>query len=118
MSILDRAEADFRSKLSGKLQSIDVPEWGEKDAPLKVFWKPLINFKSQEKIFALVSAGKSSEAVCQTLITRALDEDGNQMFQQHELEKLMRFTDPNVISRIVSAMAPPEETDIEAIKKN
>jgi len=118
MSILERAEADFREKLSGKPNSIEVPEWGENGTPLKVYWKSLINFKSQEKIFALISAGKTSEAVCQTLITRALDEEGNHLFQQNELEKLMRFTDPNVISRIVEAMAPDEETDIDALKKN
>ncbi len=118
MSILERAEADFREKLSGKPNSIEVPEWGENGTPLKVYWKSLINFKSQEKIFALISAGKTSEAVCQTLITRALDEEGNHLFQQNELEKLMRFTDPNVISRIVEAMAPEEETDIDALKKN
>ena len=118
MSILERAEADFREKLSGKPNSIEVPEWGENGTPLKVYWNSLINFKSQEMIFALISSGKTSEAVCQTLITRALDEEGNHLFQQNELEKLMRFTDPNVISRIVEAMAPDEETDIDALKKN
>ena len=119
MGILDRAEADYRTKLSGKLSSIDVPEWGENGTPLKVYWKPLINFKSQEKIFSLVQAGKTSEAVCQTLITRALDEEGKPLFQQHELEKMMRFTDPNIISRIVTAMSPEEdENAIEEIKKN
>ena len=118
VGIVDRAEADFRSKLSGKLSSIDVPEWGENGTPLKVYWKSLINFKSQEKIFQLINAGKTSEAVCQTLITRALDEEGSHLFQQHELEKLMRFTDPNVIGRSVGAMAPDEDSDVDEIKKN
>ena len=117
MSITDRAEADFREKLGGKPSSIDVPEWGENGTPLKVFWKPLINFKSQEKIFQLVNAGKTSEAVCQTLITRSIDEEGNPLFQQNEMEKLMRFTDPTVIGRIVGAMSPDDE-DIGSLKKN
>ena len=118
VGIVDRAEADFRSKLSGKLNSMDVPEWGENGTPLKVYWKPLINFKSQGKIFALLNEGKTSEAVCQTLITRALDEEGQHLFQQHEMEKLLRFTDPNVISKIVGAMSPEDEDDIDEIKKN
>ena len=117
MSIVDRIESDFRNKLAGELSSIDVPEWGENGTPLKIYWKPLLNFKSQGKIYALINEGKTSEAVCQTLNTRALDEDCNAMFKQHEMEKLMRFSDPNVISRIVSAMAPEEE-DVEEIKKN
>lgn len=119
MSVIDRIESDFREKLSGKLNCIEVPEWGEeKGKPLKIYWKSLINFKAQGKIFALVNDGKTSEAVCQTLITRALDEDGNQLFQQHQMEKLLRFSDPNVISRIVSAMSPEDEADIDLIKKN
>ena len=117
MSIVDRIESDFRNKLAGELSSIDVPEWGENGTPLKIYWKPLLNFKSQGKIYALINEGKTSEAVCQTLITRALDEDGNPMFKQHEMEKLLRFSDPNVISRIVTAMAPEEE-DVDGIKKN
>jgi hypothetical protein len=117
MSLINRLESDFRSKLDGKLNSIEVSEWGENDVPLKVYWKPLINFKSQEKIFQLVNAGKTSEAVCQTLITRALDENGNHLFQQNEMEKLMRFTDPNIISRIVGAMSPEDE-DLDELKKN
>ena len=118
MGIIDIAEADFRSKLNGKLSSMDVPEWGENGTPLKVYWKSLINFKSQEKIFQLVNAGKTSEAVCQTLIIRALNEEGQPLFQQYELEKLMRFSDPNVIGRIVGAMSPEEDNDIDELKKN
>ena len=52
MSIVDRIESDFRNKLAGELSSIDVPEWGENGTPLKIYWKPLLNFKSQGKIFA------------------------------------------------------------------
>ena len=55
MSIVDRIESDFRNKLAGELSSIDVPEWGENGTPLKIYWKPLLNFKSQGKIFALQS---------------------------------------------------------------
>ena len=52
-------------------------------------------------------------------MSRALDEEGKPLFQKHELEKMMRFTDPNIISRIVTAMSPEEDDNaIEEIKKN
>ena len=118
MSIIDNAEADFRSKLNGSLQHIEVPEWGEDGEPLKVFFKPLINFKQQEKVFALTQAGKIGEAVAQTLIIRALDEEGKPLFQQHELDKMMRFVDPTVISRVVNLMAQEEAMDSDNLKKS
>ena len=34
MSILENAEAHFRSRLGGDLKSLDVPEWGDGDKPL------------------------------------------------------------------------------------
>jgi len=118
MSIIDNAEADFRSKLNGSLQHIEVPEWGENGEPLKIYYKPLVNFKQQEKVFALTQAGKIGEAVAQTLIIRALDEDGKPLFHQGELEKMMRFVDPSVISRVVNLMAPEDQLDTEDLKKS
>ena len=49
MSIIDKAAAQFRERLSGELKYVECAEWGEKDKPLKVYYKPAINFKAQEK---------------------------------------------------------------------
>lgn len=117
MSIIDKAAAQFRERLSGDLNSIDVVEWGEKDKPLKIYFKPAINFKAQEKIYALVNAGKSSEAVCQTLIIRALDEDGNHIFRQTDMLKLMHEVDPEIVASIITQMQPAED-DIQTLKKS
>ena len=117
MSVIEKAAAQFRERLNGEPQSIDVPEWSEKDKPFKIYFKPLINFKAQEKIYALVNAGKASEAICQTLVIRALDEDGKQIFQTHDKESLMRESDPDVVGRIIQAMIPDVE-DEEMLKKS
>ena len=117
MSVIEKAAAQFRERLNGELRSIDVPEWSEKDKPFKVYFKPLINFKAQEKIYALVNAGKASEAICQTLIIRALDIDGKNLFRQHDLQTLMHESDPDVVGRIITAMTP-EEDDADTLKKS
>ncbi len=49
MNILENAKNHFRDKLSGDLQSVEVPEWGT-DGTLQSLFKPAINFQSQEKI--------------------------------------------------------------------
>ena len=117
MSVIEKAAAQFRERLNGELQSIDVPEWSEKDKPFKIYFKPLINFKAQEKIYTLVNAGKASEAICQTLVIRALDIDGKNIFRQHDIQALMHECDPDVVGRIIQAMSP-EEFDPETLKKS
>ena len=107
MGVIDKVTTQFRQRLNGELQSIDVPEWD-----IKVYYKPIINFKAQEKIFKLVNEGKSSEAVCMTLIIRALDEHGKQMFQAGNMGELMHEVDPDVVSSIVSRMGVDEDADV------
>jgi len=110
-SAINKATSHFRTRLNGELQSIDVPEWD-----IKVYYKPIINFKAQEKIFKLVSDSKSSEALCMTLVIRALDKDGKPLFQEGHMGTLMHEVDPDVVSGIVTKMGN-ESDDHETLKK-
>ena len=116
MSVLEKATAQFRDKISGELQFVEVPEWGEPDKPLKVYYKPAINFKAQGKILALFKADKDEEAVCQSLIIKALDEDGKHIFKQTDMPNLLHEVDPDIVNRILSEMSINID-DAEALKK-
>ena len=116
MSVLEKATAQFRDKISGELQHVLVPEWGEPDKPLKIYYKPAINFKAQGKILALFKADKDEEAVCQSLIIKALDEDGKHIFKQTDMPNLLHEVDPDVVNRILSEMSINID-DAEALKK-
>ena len=115
-SAIEKATAHFRQRLNGELLSLDVPEWSESVKPFKIYFKPLINFKAQEKIFKLVSDGKSSEALCMTLVIRALDKEGKPLFQEGHMASLMHEVDPDVVSGIVTKMGQ-ESDDHETLKK-
>ena len=115
-SAIEKASNHFRKRLNGELLHLDVPEWGEEGTPFKIYFKPLINFKAQEKIFKLVSDGKSSEALCMTLVIRALDKDGKNLFQEGHMATLMHEVDPDVVSGIVTKMGQ-ESDDHETLKK-
>ena len=115
-SAIDKATSHFRQRLNGELLSLDVPEWGEAGKPFKIYFKPLINFKAQEKIFKLVSDSKSSEALCMTLVIRALDKNGKNLFQEGHMATLMHEVDPDVVSGIVTKMGQ-ESDDHETLKK-
>ena len=116
MSVLEKATAQFREKISGELQFVLVPEWGEPDKPLKIYYKPAINFKAQGKILALFKADKDEEAVCQSLIIKALDEDGKHIFKQTDMPNLLHEVDPDVVNRILSEMSINND-DAEELKK-
>lgn len=106
MSIKENAKNQFRERLSGQLNSIEVPEWGE-----KIYFKSAINGKKQGQIMALYDKGKIVDSVCMSLIMRALDKDGNQIWKPAELQEILREYDINVISRIVEQIADTESVD-------
>ena len=117
MSVLEKATAQFREKISGELLHVSVPEWGESpDKPLKIYYKPALNFKAQGKILALFKADKDEEAVCQSLIIKALDEDGKHIFKQTDMPNLLHEVDPDVVNRILGDMATNID-DAEELKK-
>lgn len=97
--VLDKATAHFRNRLSGELKSIYVPEWDS-----KVYFKEANTLKEESKIVELAQQGKSVEALVQTLITKARNEDGTKMFAEMDKVVLMNEVDPNVIIRLCGEM--------------
>ena len=116
MSVLEKATAQFRDLMSGELQFVEVPEWGEPDKPLKIYYKSAINFIAQGKILALFKQDKDNEAVLQSLIIKALDVDGNNIFKQTDMQSMLREVDPDVVNRILSEMTTDID-DAEMLKK-
>ena len=117
MGVIDKVTTQFRERLNGELQSIDVPEWaGEDGKPLKIYYKPLLNFKAQGKILALFNQKKDEEAVCMSLIIRCLDGDGKHIFKTTDMPTLLHECDPDVVNRILAEMQTNIE-DAESLKK-
>ena len=105
MSVLEKATTQFRDKISGELQFVEVPEWGESpDKPLKIYYKPAINFLAQGKILALFKQDKDSEAVVQSLIIKALDADGKNIFNESDMQSILREVHTDVVQRILEDM--------------
>ena len=117
MGVIDTVTTQFRERLNGELQSIEVPEWaGEDGKPLKIYYKPLINFKAQGKILALFNQKKDEEAVCMSLIIRCLDGDGKHIFKTTDMQTLLHECDPDIVNRILAEMQTNID-DSETLKK-
>ena len=99
MSVLENAKAHFKQQMSNGLLYVEVPEWDT-----RVYFKPQANFQQQYRVLKLHSEGKLAEALIETLLIRALTEDGKQMFGFGDRDVLMREVDPEVILRVVTAI--------------
>jgi len=97
--VLQKASEHFKNQLSGGMKSIEVPEW-----ETTIYYKPVATFAEQQRVFEYHNKGQLVEALIETLITRAKDEEGKSMFARGEFAFFMREVDPNVLTRIVTEM--------------
>jgi cytidylate kinase len=112
--ILDKATAHFRDKISGDMKTVYVPEWD-----CKIYFKASITLREQSKLIELASQGKTVEALVETLIVKARNEDGSKMFTMPEKAIFMNEVDPNVIIRVVSEINNTvTEDDLDTVEKN
>lgn len=112
-TVLDKAKSHFRDKLSGGLKGpIDIPEW-----ECQVWYKPATSFQQESKVIELQQSGKTVEALIQTLIGRALDENGKPIFKIVDKHELMRSVDPAVILRVIQAMNDETTFDGENLEE-
>jgi len=95
--VLDKATAHFRAKISGDMGKVHVPEW-ETD----IWFKPSNTLKEEAKMIELAQAGKTVEALVETLLIRARNQDGSKMFTQFDKATMMNEVDPAVLIRVVS----------------
>jgi hypothetical protein len=113
--VLDKATSHFRTKISAEMKSVFVPEW-----ETKIWFKAAITLRDQSKLIELASQGKQVEALVESLIVKARNEDGTKMFSMPDKVTLMNEVDPNIIIRVVGEInsASDDETDMEKVEKN
>lgn len=113
--VLERATSHFRDKISVEMQSITVPEWGD----AKIYFKPTITLREQSRLIELATAGKTVEALVETLIVKARNEDGSKMFTIADKMTFLNEIDPEVIIRVVSEInSQNADVSMEAVEKN
>lgn len=110
MSVIANAKGHFKTKLTDKLEWVDVPEW-----ETKVYFKGSATLKQTEEVVALHRENKVAEALAQVLVSRALNEDGSKMFTIADKYDLMNNVDPEVVTRISTHIlnSEPDPKDIE-----
>lgn len=110
--VLERATNHFRVKISGEMKSIEVPEW-----ETKIWFKASVTLREQSKLIELAQQNKTVEALVETLIVKARNEDGTRMFTLADKMTFLNEVDPGVVIRVVGSMTNDEET-METAEKN
>jgi len=105
--------AHFRNKISGGLAQVEVEEWG-----ITVYYKTASTLKEQSKIVELAQAGNTIEALVETLIQRARDQEGKRLFRPADKEVIMNEVDPDVLIRVVTEINQVETDSLEEAEKN
>lgn len=113
--VLEKATAHFRSRISGEMKKITVPEW-----ECDIYFKTSTNLKEQSKLIELSQQGKTVEALVESLIIKARNIDGSKMFAPADKTVLMHEVDPAIIIRVVSEMNEVNAEDFEQaeVEKN
>jgi hypothetical protein len=113
-SVIERATSHFRKQVSGEMKKIHVPEWD-----CEIYFKTALTLREQGKLVELSTQGKQVEALAESLILKARNQDGSKMFTVADKATLLNEVDPAVIIRVVGEInIASDETDASSVAKN
>lgn len=96
-TVLENATKHFRDSLSGGMTFVQVPEWNDS----KIYFKRTTTLKEQSRMIELTNQGKTVEALVETLINKARNEDGTRMFNPADKAVFLNEVDPVVLIRVI-----------------
>ena len=111
MSAIDNAKKHFAEQ---DVKVIEVPEWGEDNQPLKIYSKPL-TLAETSKLYKM-SKEDDLTMMAYVLIYKALNSNGDKLFDLADKNALLNNVDREVLMRIAQEIMGQEP--IEETKKN
>ena len=111
MSVIDNAVKHFEAQ---DVRVTQVPEWGQDDEPLKIYSKPL-TLSETSKLYKM-SQEDDLTMMAYVLIYKALDSDGEKLFDIGDKNKLLNKVDREVLVRVAQEIMGQEP--VEEVKKD
>jgi len=111
MSVIDNAKKHFAEQ---DVKVIEVHEWGEDDKPLRIFSKPL-TLAETSKLYKM-SKEDDLTMMAYVLIYKALDENGDKLFDLGDKNALLNSVDREILVSVATQIMGQEP--IEETKKN
>lgn len=112
MKAIERARSHFEAR---EIKEIHVPEWGDESGePLKIFAKPL-TLAETSKLYKM-SKEDDLTMMAYVLIYKALDANGDKLFDVGDKQLLLNNVDREVLVRVAQEIM--ESPNVEEQKKN
>ena len=111
MKAIERAKAHFAEQ---DVKVIEVAEWGEDDKPLKIYSKPL-TLAETSKLYKM-SKEDDLTMMAYVLIYKALDENGDKLFDLGDKNALLNNVDREILVDVATQIMGQDT--IEDTKKN
>lgn len=100
MKAIERAKAHFDAQ---EIKVIEVPEWGDDDgSPLLIYCKPLT--LAEMKKLQMYAKSDDVELMAYCLIHRALDGEGNKLFDLGDKHALLNNVDRDVLAKVAAEL--------------
>jgi len=112
-TVKQRALAHFKAKLAGNLFKYHVDEWD-----CDIYYRATANMATEAKIMNLTQTGKTAEALVESIILKALNEEGKRIFTDLDRIELLNQADPQVLIRVAGILNNASADSIEDIEKN
>ena len=109
---IQSATAHFKEKLAGKLYKYHCDEWD-----MDIYYQASSSMRIESKIMSLTQNGKAADALVESIILKALDQDGNRLFKETDRAALMNEADPQVIIKVASQLNNTDDS-VETVTKN
>ena len=111
MSAIDNAKKHFAEQ---DVKVIEVTEWGDENKPLKIYSKPL-TLAETSKLYKM-SKEDDLTMMAYVLIYKALDENGDKLFDLADKNALLNSVDREILVSVATQIMGQEP--IEDTKKN
>ena len=107
MKAIEKAKAHFDSL---EIKTIEVPEWGDEDNPLIIHAKP-ITLQETSKLYKMAKDDDLA-MMSYVLIYKALDENGDKLFDLGDKSTLLNSVDRDVLVRVATVIMGNDNPDI------
>ena len=112
LRVIQRAKNHYQNQ---PVKEIVVPEWADDDGNPFVFYARPFTLQDQGKLQFAVKNQSEADALAEVLVLKALDSEGNKIFQIGDKKDLRNQVDASVLARIANQIMG---SAVEELEKN
>ena len=110
VSVIQRAKNHYQNQ---PIKEIVVPEWADEDGNPFVFYSRPFTLQDQGKLQFAVKNQSEADALAEVLVLKALDAEGNKIFQIGDKKDLRNQVDASVLARVANQIMGSMVEDLE-----